>query len=205
MSKDTHVVIEGFPRSANSFAVDAFLANQGNIRCATHLHSSAQVVQACRWMIPTLVLLREVGDAVCADVAFKAELASLDVKSLSISIINDSLNRYILFYERIAPFYGNFHIGHFPDVISDFGAVMRDFNQFFSTDYIIFDHTADSAAGITSKSHHIGPTAQRSRMKAAIRQKYDLYADKGLKARGQKIYEYILAKKGLLGASVERS
>lgn len=129
-------------------------------------------------MIPTLVLLREVGDAVCADVAFKAELASLDVKCLSISIINDSLYRYILFYERIAPFYDNSHIGHFPDAIGDFGAVMRDSNHFFSADYIIFDHTADSAAGITSKSHHIGPTTQRSRMKVVIRQKYELYADK---------------------------
>jgi hypothetical protein len=39
VDKETHLVIEGFPRSANTFAVAAFKYSQkGSIKIAHHLH-----------------------------------------------------------------------------------------------------------------------------------------------------------------------
>jgi hypothetical protein len=204
VSRDTHVVIEGFPRSANSFARAAFLSNQPDIRDATHVHFSSQVVQACRWRVPTLVLLRDVDDAVCADVAFRCDLWKLDPSTIPIRFINDSLTRYIAFYERIAPFCEYFYLGHFPDVTSDFGSVMRGFNQFYGTDFVVFEHTSEAVSAITSKSHHIGPTANRNTLKAAVRSKYDLMADEALKRRGYSIYSSILETKGIVGSRLAR-
>jgi len=53
VKKDTEIVIEGYPRSANTFAVAAFLLAQGRaVKIAHHLHVPAQVIQAVRWGIP---------------------------------------------------------------------------------------------------------------------------------------------------------
>src|SRR5215211_5813810 len=68
VTPDTQLVIEGFPRSGNSFARSAFVMAQsespGKIRIAHHMHVPAQVVRAARWQIPTLVVIRRPRDAV---------------------------------------------------------------------------------------------------------------------------------------------
>src|ERR671920_2182155 len=68
VTPDTQLVIEGFPRSGNSFARRAFIMAQDEPQIknhiAHHLHVPAQVVQAARWQIPTLVLIRRPRDAV---------------------------------------------------------------------------------------------------------------------------------------------
>jgi hypothetical protein len=62
VTPDTQLVIEGFPRSGNSFARRAFVMAQNEsshkTRIAHHIHVPAQVVRAARWRIPTLVLIR---------------------------------------------------------------------------------------------------------------------------------------------------
>ena len=68
VTPDKLVVIEGFPRSGNSFARRAFIMAQDETfdvtRIAHHLHVPAQVIRAARWRIPTLVLIRRPKDAV---------------------------------------------------------------------------------------------------------------------------------------------
>ncbi len=197
VSKDTQVVIEGFPRSANSFARKSFTINQPKIRHATHVHSSAQVVQAYRWKIPTLVLMRDPKGAVCGDVAFGCELAERDPQHVRAAEINDSLRRYIAFYERVEPFHEGFVVGHFPEVTKDFGAVMRRFNEYFGTEFVVFVHTEEAAAKITGMSFHMGPRANRDAIKAVVHEKYEKDAAPALKDRARKVYERILSLKGI--------
>src|SRR5215204_2605761 len=68
VTPDKQVVIEGFPRSGNSFARRAFIMAQDETfdvtRIAHHLHVPAQVIRAAQWQIPTLVLIRRPRDAV---------------------------------------------------------------------------------------------------------------------------------------------
>ena len=55
----TQLVIEGYPRSANTYAVVAFAAVQPERpRIAHHLHVAAQVLAAVDRDIPTMVLIR---------------------------------------------------------------------------------------------------------------------------------------------------
>src|SRR5437773_3659904 len=61
---DTEIVIEGFPRSATSFAVAAFrLAQDREVVVGHHVHSPAQVIEAVRRGVPAIVLVREPEEA----------------------------------------------------------------------------------------------------------------------------------------------
>ena len=197
VTRDTEVVIEGFPRSANSFACEAFISGQRQTRHATHVHSSAQVIQACKWHIPTMVLLRAPDGAVCGDVAFGCELAGRDPNTVLASEINDSLRRYIAFYRRVEPFHERFMVGHFPEVTKDFGAVMREFNEYFGTEFVVFEHTEEAVQKVTAMAFHVGPSANRNAIKSVVAEKYENHASAVLKNRARSVYERLLRVKGL--------
>jgi len=113
--KDTEIVIEGFPRSANTFAVAAFTFAQGRpVKIARHLHASAQVIEAVRREIPCIVLIRKPRDAVL----------SLLVREPHI-LPEQAPKDYIRFYRSIAPYRGKFVVGRFEEVTTDFGPDLR--------------------------------------------------------------------------------
>lgn len=197
VSRDTEIVIEGFPRSANSFARSAFRSCQPDVRYATHVHSPAQIVQACRWGIPTLVLLRDPEGAACGDVAFHCELAKVDPVTLQPAIIESSLERYIRFYEKVLPWSDSFVVGHFPEVTKDFGEIIRRINRKFGTSFVVFEHTDDSAAEVKGRASHIGPQANRELIKSVIREKFRLQTSSKLKEEADIVYRRLLAAQGL--------
>ena len=72
LGPDTDIVIEGFPRSANTFAVTAFeLAQERPVTVAHHLHAAAHVVRAAQAGVPVIVLVRAPEDAIASVVARK--------------------------------------------------------------------------------------------------------------------------------------
>jgi hypothetical protein len=196
VSRDTEIVIEGFPRSANSFARSAFRSCQPNVRYATHVHSSAQIVQASRWGIPTLVVLRDPEGAVCGDLAFQCELDGSDPDKVTAQSLNASLYRYIKFYRPLASLKPHFVVGHFPEVIADYGAVIRRINEKFGTAFVVFQHTEKNAADIKSRAAHIGPNVNRERIKSVVRRKYLKEADLSLKTSAHEVYLSVLGAVG---------
>ena len=64
VDRRTQIVIEGFPRSGNTFAVVAFQqAQRESVRVAHHLHMPAQVTRATQWRIRILLQARKPTDA----------------------------------------------------------------------------------------------------------------------------------------------
>jgi hypothetical protein len=125
------IVIEGYPRSANSFAVHAFrVAQDRPVRIAHHLHAPAQVIAATRASVPALVLVREPQDAVLEFVIAKGYVS-----------IRQALRGYIRFYAPLVPLRGEFVVGPFQDVTTDFGRVMAEVNRAFGTSFRTFEHT----------------------------------------------------------------
>src|SRR2546428_11249384 len=54
VTRDSELVIEGFPRSSNTFSIVAFETAQARpVKVKHHLHTAAQIIQAVRWGIPT--------------------------------------------------------------------------------------------------------------------------------------------------------
>lgn len=133
VGKPTDIVIEGYPRSANTFAVAAFQFAQGvpkNI--AHHIHGAAQIKLGVIYQIPTIVLIR----------APKAAITSLLIRQPYLSI-RQAIVDYINFYEAVSPLKQQVVIAQFDQVIADFGKVIQDVNVKFGTDFKVFEHTPD--------------------------------------------------------------
>jgi hypothetical protein len=129
VTPETQLVIEGFPRSANSFARVAFnRAQKGTVRIATGLHVPAQVIRAARWRIPTLVLIRRPKDAVLS-------FAIRDPIS-----VEQALRYYLSFYETVEDYGYAYVLGTFEEVTGDFGGVIQRLNDRFETSFSPFRH-----------------------------------------------------------------
>jgi hypothetical protein len=129
VTPDTQLVIEGFPRSGNSFARVAFSkAQRGKVRIAHGLHVPAQVIRAARWEIPTLVLIRNPRDAVLS-------FAIRDPIS-----VDQALRYYISFYETVEKYRDAYVLGLFEEVTEDYGQVIRRINEKFGTEFSLFRH-----------------------------------------------------------------
>lgn len=134
VNRSTRFVIEGFPRSGNTFAMVAFLqAQRESFKVAHHLHMPAQVMLAARWRIPTLVLMRDPTDAVL----------SWTIREPRIPV-RQAMTYYVRFYEKISEYRHAFVIGLFEEVVHDYGAVLERVNARFGTRFTPFDHSRDN-------------------------------------------------------------
>lgn len=134
--RNTELVMEGFPRCANSFALRAFRNAQPHPRrIAHHLHSPSQVIFAARHGIPCLVLIR---DPVAAAISLVIRHPYLELSQV--------LRSYVRFYRPIIPYRKSYVLVPFEEVTSDFGMVIRAVNGRFKTDFAEFDHTEENVA-----------------------------------------------------------
>ncbi|MFW6154848.1 MAG: hypothetical protein ACOC95_06485 [Planctomycetota bacterium] len=133
----TELVIEGFPRCANTFAVIAFqLAQPRPAALAHHVHMPAQVIAAARRGTPALVLIRE-PLAACRSYLVRCPYFKPA----------DALNDYVRFYEAVLDYRQDFVTATFEQVTGDFGRVIDRINARFGTSFRRFKHTdANSAA-----------------------------------------------------------
>jgi hypothetical protein len=196
VTPDKLVVIEGFPRSGNSFARRAFIMAQDETfdvaRIAHHLHVPAQVVRAARWRIPTLVLLRRPRDAVLS-------LVIRDPIS-----VDQALKYYISFYETAEKYRDAYILGLFEEVTEDFGRVIERLNDKFGTTFSVFRHDEENVnklfAGMETQARKKygetlwerkvqRPAAVRERIKDEIEYDLENRKRKRLIARAEAVYD----------------
>jgi hypothetical protein len=128
---NTEIVIEGFERSGNTFAVLAFSSSQLRpVEIAHHLHAAAQVIQAARRGIPALVLIRQPEEAISSFLLFHPALSA-----------SQAMRTYLRFYAPLVPYRDRFVLARFDTVIRDFGSVIRCVNGKFGTEFAEFEHT----------------------------------------------------------------
>lgn len=138
IGEDADVVIEGYPRSANSFAVAAFEAAQTEpVRIAHHTHAPANVIAAVRRGVPALVLVREPEEAVVEFVLLKPDLT-----------VGQALRGWVRFYRPLLPFRERFVIARTDEVLIDLAAVISRVNARFGTSFAPFEATAESLRAV---------------------------------------------------------
>ena len=131
---ETEFVIDGYTRSASTFAVYAFQTVQSTpVRMAHHLHAPAQLIAAARAGLPALVVIRDPEGALLSQVIREPGVT-----------IRDALFSYARFYERLQPYRSRYVVADFEEVTSDFGAVIRRVNDRFGTSYAVFEHTDEN-------------------------------------------------------------
>jgi hypothetical protein len=134
IDRETEFVIDGYTRSASTFAVHAFqLAQPRPVRLAHHLHAPAQLIVAARWGIPTIVVIREPEGAVLSQVIREPHVS-----------IRGALVSYERFYSRLLPNVRSFVVGEFKEVTNDFGSVIGRVNDRFGTSYSEFESTEEN-------------------------------------------------------------
>jgi hypothetical protein len=196
VTPDKQVVIEGYPRSGNSFARRAFIMAQDEtfdvMSIAHHLHVPAQVVRAAQWHIPTLLLIRKPKDAVLS-------LVIRDPIS-----VDQALRYYISFYETSEKYRDAYVLGLFEEVTEDFGQVIKRMNDKFGTTFSLFHHDEENVsslfAGIEAHARNKygetlwerkvqRPDAARERIKDEIEYDLENPRRKKLIARAEAVYD----------------
>jgi hypothetical protein len=130
----TDVLIEGYPRSANTFAVAAFeMAQERPVTVAHHLHAAAHVVAAVEAQVPVILLVRSPMDAIASVIARKP---SIDPALAA--------RTYLRFYDGVAGVLDACVVAEFGEVVGDFGRVIERVNARFGTSFTPFEHTDEN-------------------------------------------------------------
>jgi len=126
------IVIEGFPRSGNTFATYAFHAayeDKSNLKIGNHFHSPAQFSLAKKYNIPALLLIRKPIDAVTSLTIYHNE-----------SNPKKYLLSYIYFHSPLIKIQSSFTTAKFEDVISNMGNIIENVNLQFNSNFNIPNH-----------------------------------------------------------------
>ncbi len=196
MGRATDVVIEGYPRSGNRFAIAAFvLAQHAPVRVAHHLHAPGHVIAAVRAGVPVLVLTRDPDDAIVDFALIRPDLT-----------VGQAARGYARFYQPLLPYRGRFVVARFEDVTSDFGKVVRAVNERFGTNFAEFLHTEERAREaldmaerrwaertgpglpLVGRSGDAGAEGHQAR-RSELRRAYGAPALAGPRARARRVYE----------------
>jgi len=204
LRNDSVIVIEGFPRCANSFAVRAFrYANdpEKKHRVATHMHSPAQVVRGLKLNKPVLVLIRQPDEAIVSQLALFAQLDVLPklIKRYEMSIdekealVSYWTWRYCQFYQRLLPYVSDVVIGEFNEVISDFDGIISKVNRRFGASFKGFPHCQQTVQEIFSTSGvHLSPSPQRDELKRGYRDIYFSPGNSRARLEAKEVYRQVI-------------
>jgi hypothetical protein len=180
---ETRLVIEGFPRSANNFALTAFLFAQADmVNVSHHMHAPAQMLTAARKNLPTLVLVRKPSDAVLSWVG------RFPHQSLA-----QALKYYVRYYKAILPLSDKYVLATFEEVTCDFGKVIDNINRKFCTSFHLFSHTEENQEKCFRRIRkNNSPSADRNRVKMSHKDTLSSDKYKSLILEAEKIYAEVL-------------
>ncbi|MEZ5142812.1 MAG: hypothetical protein R2726_09880 [Acidimicrobiales bacterium] len=146
LTDTTDLVIEGFPRSGNTFAYFAMrLASGDRLRIASHVHTPSQVKAAVALHLPTMLVVREPRDTVVSlliaapHVAFRAAIAE-----------------WIHHHRELLAYRNGFVVAGFDQVTHDLGRVVERVNERFGTDLPRFEPTPANTDAVFAaiEEHH---------------------------------------------------
>jgi len=230
ISSQTELVIDGYTRSASTFAVYALQLSQDKpVRLAHHLHAPAQLIEAARSGVPALALIREPQGAILSQLIREPDVA-----------LPDALVAYSRFYACLLPYRDKFVVADFEEVTNDFGSVIRRVNTRFGTRFAEFKPTEANVRECFELIKHRGtlsktllgfesglvtrddlrpelqaltrqselfdsreawvPSGDRDRMKVALREQWLGPDQAKQRARAQRIYHTFVTGQGCNGS-----
>ncbi len=202
VDQETEIVIEGYPRCANSFAEAAFrVAQERKVKVAHHTHAPAQVIAGVQWNIPVVILFRDPDDAVISRV-----LRSKKTR------LKDAYSEYIWFYETIWPVLGQCVISNFETTTQEMGTVIQAVNRKFGTEFKEFDPSDPSMLDETkalidrlslrrtgrptnySDGHSRQYHSERKKRKEALKERMGEVPLRGVRVKAKRISDKLYAR-----------
>jgi hypothetical protein len=134
VDRGSDIVIEGFPRSGNTFAYTAFVMAQPRaVRVAGRVHAPAQLIAGARWGIPGIVLIRHPDQAIPS---FLIRHPGTGVRQ--------AMRGWLRFYEPLRGYLNRLVVATFDQVTRDLGEVIEAVNDRFGSNFTPFDHTEEN-------------------------------------------------------------
>lgn len=174
----TDICIEGFPRSANSFAVTAFEQMQTNpVQVAHHSHVAANAMRSAKYGIPTVVLIRNPKDAVISKTALDKEVQLVEQNATTPKQyipFYQQVWAWNMFYRAIKPYQDRIVIAPFETVIHDWGEIIEQVNRIYGTNFVPFRHTEEALQSVKAhQGYHAMPSDRRSAIKSETRSDFE--------------------------------
>jgi hypothetical protein len=144
----TDLVVEGFPRSGNTFVVAALRDAAGpRLEVVSHVHHPAQVKLAVRRRVPTVLMLR----------APLPTLASYLVAGPH-GTPEGVLREYVGYHRELLPCLGDVEVADFDEVIRDLRPLIERLNDRYGLAIPAFDNTPASVKRVFAaiEERHLG-------------------------------------------------
>lgn len=204
ITRESVIVIEGYPRCANSFAVKAFRMSNDpgrQLRVATHLHSPAHVTVGLQYQLPTLVLIRNPDEAIPSWLALAIQLNKFGDYQLSARerrvLVRYWTHYFYFFYHRLEKYQSRFVLADFEETTHDFNHVLQQVNRKFGSDFDAFEHSERAVKEIFNSSKvHLSPSKERDSLKQVFRDIYFSEMNRKHRECAQAIYRRMLELKG---------
>jgi hypothetical protein len=144
----TELVVEGFPRSGNTFTVFALQNATDNLSSiASHVHHPSQVKRAVARGIPTVLVVREPIAALSSYLTYGRHGKP-----------GAALREYASYHRELLPYVDQILICDFTEVVSDLSSVIARINERFSMSIPPFDQSpanVDYVFGEIERNHAI--------------------------------------------------
>ncbi len=189
ITDQTQLVVEGFPRSGNTFAAYAIWhAAGGDFPLSSHIHHLGAIRLARKRQLPTVLVVREPLGALASYL-----IAGPHGRPKGV------LKEYVSYYSGILPMASNLLVVDFTEITSNMGAVIERINNRFGLEIPPFDHTAENAEAVFAaiqRSDKLGmgeagvarPSSQRSLRNQQIRESLESPALVALLGRAESLY-----------------
>lgn len=187
------MTIDGYPRSANSFAVKAFMEAQGGfVRVGNHTHSPANLIRGVRLGKPALLVIREPKDAILGYCAWCDETEGELPNYLKAVQLKAFARRYVQFHKKLLPYLGSIVVADFQDVIKDYGRVIERVNERYDVTFKLFEHTKENQQALFNNApRHLSPSTGRDQIKKAYEQEWDKIKGSALIADAYNLYDLL--------------
>ncbi len=124
-NKNTDLTIDGFQRSANTFAYVGFSILNNHTRVAHHAHTSSQIIYSVNNDIPVLLLIRNPIDSIVSFYIFLNGEVPFKV----------IINSWKHFYLPLIKFKDKIFVSDFNDTINDFEDTIKKINSFYNLNF----------------------------------------------------------------------
>ena len=190
----TEIVIEGYPRSGNTFVQEAFEYSQSKfVNTAHHFHSPASVLVAVKLNKPVVLLIRKPLDSIVSLLLRHPETP-----------IYWAIKSYEDFYSTLLPVLDKVVVAEFGVVSTNLGSIFQEVNEKFLVDFSIFEHNEKNQKACFNRidirnAKRLGskvsnflqvarPSKERSILKSDVIKKLDSELFKQQLIKAEKIY-----------------
>jgi hypothetical protein len=195
--KACDIVIEGYPRCANTFAYVAFKLMQKeeilNLKVAHHIHGPLQIIRGIELGIPSILLIRNPTDAII----------SLMIRDDSIRP-KDAFKNYIKFHHKLINYISEIVIADFGIITQDFKKIVEAVNKKYNKNYVVIEldeafleqckaevmemDKRDTGEENVDKTKVGIPSKERKKLKSELRTRVSAEIDEKLLSSANRLY-----------------